>query len=111
MAEFKIVVSDPKIGKSINKEIKDKEISESKNNTRILIKKSKYALDQDPIMKDCPCYTCKNYTKSYLHYLFKTKSPAYYPLACEHNISVMQQACLHMQRVIIESSATSTPPS
>ena len=68
--------------------------------SRILIKKSKYALDQGPIMQGCNCYTCQNYSRSYLHYLYKTKAPAYYPLACEHNISVMQQTCLHMQDII-----------
>ena len=54
-------------------------------------------------MQGCKCYTCQNYSRSYLHYLYKTQAPAYYPLACEHNISVMQQACLHMQDIIRDS--------
>ncbi len=67
---------------------------------KILIKKAEYKLDQSPIMPDCPCHTCKNYSRSYIHYLFKTKAPAYFPLACEHNISVMQQTCEHMRNII-----------
>ena len=76
-----------------------KKLPEDKD-SRILIKKSCYALDQSPIMPNCPCYTCQKYTRSYLHYLFKTNAPAYHALACEHNISVMQQACQHMQDII-----------
>merc|ERR1712166_176498 len=30
------------------------------------LKKSKYATDMDPLDKDCTCYVCKNYTRSYL---------------------------------------------
>ena len=69
-------------------------------NPTILIKKAQYKLDQDPIMPGCECYTCKNYTRSYIHYLFKTQAPAYYPLACEHNIYVMQKACENMRDII-----------
>lgn len=72
----------------------------NKPDPKILIKKAEYKLDQDPIMPGCECHTCKNYSRSYIHYLFKTKAPAYYPLACEHNVFVMQKTCEIMRELI-----------
>ncbi|MES2217523.1 MAG: tRNA guanosine(34) transglycosylase Tgt [Pseudomonadota bacterium] len=68
---------------------------------RILIKKSIYAKDDTPIMDNCGCFTCKNYAKSYLHFLFKEKSSAYSHLACIHNIHVMHDACDKMRELIM----------
>lgn len=67
---------------------------------RILIKKQIYKLDNRPIMADCTCYTCKNYTRSYLHFLFKSNQVAYSRLACIHNVAVMQLACDKMRELI-----------
>lgn len=70
---------------------------------KIHIKNSRYALDQEPIMPGCECHTCQNYTRSYLHYLHKQKSLAYYQLACTHNVTVMQQVCNALQKLIHDS--------
>lgn len=68
---------------------------------RILIKKSQYAKDENPIMPDCDCYTCKNFSRAYLHYLFKEGLIAYFHLSSIHNVHVMQKVCLEMQRLIL----------
>lgn len=67
---------------------------------RIVIKKSIYANDNSPISKNCDCYTCQNYSRSYLHFLFKNKLPLYMPLACIHNVRVMHKTCEVMRDVI-----------
>lgn len=67
---------------------------------QLVIKKSMYARDENPILKNCNCHTCKNHSRAYLHYLFKIKSPAYHNLACIHNIHVMQKTCDVMHDVI-----------
>jgi queuine tRNA-ribosyltransferase len=72
----------------------------SQDRGRILIKKSIYAKDETPIMEGCTCYTCQHYSKSYLHFLFKTQAIAYSNLACIHNIHVMQHVCAVMRKVI-----------
>jgi len=64
---------------------------------RILIKKQQYAQDNTPVMEDCECYTCQNFSKAYLHFLFKSRSLLYAPLACAHNIRVMHQVCETMR--------------
>jgi queuine tRNA-ribosyltransferase len=71
------------------------------DNGRILIKKSRYAKDDTPIMESCTCYTCKHHTKAYLHFLFKEKSVAYSHLACIHNIHVMHDVCAKMRELIL----------
>ena len=37
----------------------------------------------------CDCFTCKNYTNSFLHHLFKAKEAAGHTLATIHNIAYM----------------------
>jgi queuine tRNA-ribosyltransferase len=71
---------------------------------RLLIKKSQYAQDDRPIMEGCGCYTCQNFTRSYLHFLFKQGSAAYSHLACIHNIHVMHDVCKTMREDILSFS-------
>jgi queuine tRNA-ribosyltransferase len=52
----------------------------------IAISKGKYANDFQPLDKNCDCYACNNFTRAYLHHLYKTKEMLYYRLATIHNI-------------------------
>jgi queuine tRNA-ribosyltransferase len=38
---------------------------------RLAIKNRKYALDEQPLDEACPCYTCRNFSRAYLHHLFE----------------------------------------
>jgi queuine tRNA-ribosyltransferase len=40
-------------------------------NGDIKIKNAKYRLDVQPIDKQCMCYTCRNFTRAYLHHLHR----------------------------------------
>lgn len=68
---------------------------------RILIKKMQYAKDESPIMPGCLCYTCQNFSRAYLHYLYKEGLIAYFHLASIHNIHVMQDVCIAMRELIM----------
>ena len=52
---------------------------------RINIKNAKFKRDFRPIMGDCECECCKNYTRAYLHHLFKTDEITAKVLASIHN--------------------------
>lgn len=52
---------------------------------RINIKNAKYRDDFTPLMADCDCECCKNYTRAYLHHLFKTDEITAKVLASIHN--------------------------
>ncbi len=67
---------------------------------RILIKKQQCATDERPILEGCDCYTCTHHSRAYLHFLFKSQQALYHPLACIHNIRVMQRTCEAIQATI-----------
>ncbi len=52
---------------------------------RINIKNAKFKHDFTPLMQDCRCECCKNYTRAYLHHLFKTDEITAKILASIHN--------------------------
>lgn len=46
---------------------------------------ARYRRDFSPLADDCDCYTCANYTRAYLHHLFKGKEMISCTLATIHN--------------------------
>lgn len=50
------------------------------------ILKALHRTDKKPIMKNCSCYTCQNFSRAYLHHLFKAKEILAYRLATIHNL-------------------------
>ncbi len=54
---------------------------------RINIKNKKYTYDLNPLDKECKCYTCRNYTRSYLKHLFKSKEILSSILLTVHNLN------------------------
>lgn len=73
------------------------------NNDRIQIKKACYAKDENPILENCECYTCQNFSRAYLHFLFKQQASLYCQLACIHNIYTMQKTCDKMRELILNN--------
>ncbi len=54
---------------------------------KLNIKNARYKTDESCIDEQCQCYTCKNYSKAYIHHLFRTQEITYYRLATLHNLS------------------------
>lgn len=53
------------------------------------LKNAKYKDDINPIDDKCDCYTCKNYTRSYLNHLYKAGEMLAGTLATIHNLRFM----------------------
>lgn len=53
------------------------------------INNSVYKNDFTPLDPSCSCPTCKNYTRAYLHHLFKAYEMTAYTLATIHNLRFM----------------------
>ncbi len=53
---------------------------------KILIKNASYRTDFTPIMQNCSCYTCKNFTRAYLHHLFRAEEILSSMLNSIHNV-------------------------
>ncbi len=52
---------------------------------RINIKRAEFKQDFRPFDETCDCYTCKNYSRAYLHHLFRTGELLSNTLATIHN--------------------------
>ena len=52
----------------------------------INIPNAKFRFDKEPIDTECNCYTCQNYSRSYLRHLYKSRELLAYRLNTVHNI-------------------------
>jgi queuine tRNA-ribosyltransferase len=50
-----------------------------------------YKTMEQPIVTDCNCYTCRNFSAAYLHHLFSCGELLAYRLATIHNLSFISQ--------------------
>lgn len=69
----------------------------------IKLKNAQYFDDKSPIDKDCNCYVCKNYSRSYLHHLVRENEMLAWTLISIHNIAFLHQL-LEKYRYMIENS-------
>jgi len=53
---------------------------------KVLIKNSRYAMDQRPIDPNCKCSVCARYTRAYLRHLFAAQEITAAILATHHNV-------------------------
>ncbi|RJQ38376.1 tRNA guanosine(34) transglycosylase Tgt [Candidatus Microgenomates bacterium] len=74
------------------------------NRFRFDINKSIYAKDQSTIAKGCGCYVCKNFTRAYLHHLFRTKELLAYRLASYHNLYFTINLVKEIREAIMDDS-------
>ncbi|MDO5747327.1 MAG: tRNA guanosine(34) transglycosylase Tgt [Actinomycetaceae bacterium] len=52
---------------------------------RVNITNARFRRDFTPVVHECECYTCRHYTKAYMHHLFKGKELLAFSLATIHN--------------------------
>lgn len=71
---------------------------------RINIKNKKYATDFNPIENDCQCYTCKNYSLSYIRHLHKNKEILASILLSVHNLYFLFDLINNARKTIIENT-------
>lgn len=71
---------------------------------RINIKNAKYKHDFTPLMPDCDCELCQNYTRAYLHHLFKTDEITAKILASIHNEHFVVQTTDHIRESLLDGT-------
>lgn len=74
-----------------------------KNWTIDLSKKS-YAEDKSPIDPTCGCYACANFSRAYLHHLFRVRELLSYRLATIHNLYFVISITKDIRQAIEEGS-------
>jgi len=70
----------------------------------IKIKNAQYKLDTRPLDEECGCYTCRNFSRAYLHHLHRIKEILGARLNTIHNLHYYQQLMADI-RAAIEADA------
>lgn len=68
------------------------------------ITNSQYALDKKPLDPGCMCYACQNYSRAYIHHLFKAKELLAYRLATYHNVYFITSVVKQIRESLKEES-------
>lgn len=66
----------------------------------VKIRNQKYKSDTSPLDPECPCYTCKHFSKSYLHHLDKCKEMTGATLNTIHNLTFYQTLMKNLRTAI-----------
>ncbi|MDD5152775.1 MAG: tRNA guanosine(34) transglycosylase Tgt, partial [Candidatus Pacebacteria bacterium] len=74
------------------------------NDGRININNREFVEDFTPIDSECDCYTCKNYTRSYVAHLSRSKEMLAGTLASIHNLRFIIALVEKMRLAIIDGS-------
>lgn len=72
----------------------------SNNNFTIQITNGKFATDPMPLDRDCLCLTCQNYSRAYIHHLFKAGEMLGMRLASYHNVWFITKLMEEMREAI-----------
>ena len=67
---------------------------------RLNIRKAQFRDDLGPIDPNCDCATCRTFTASYVHHLFRAKELLAYRLATVHNLRYLTQLTERMRAAI-----------
>lgn len=68
------------------------------------ITSSVYREDFGPLDEGCECPTCKNYTRAYVHHLFRTKEMLGLVLASEHNIHFLNTLTKNIRASMLDGT-------
>ncbi len=71
-----------------------------KSFVRLDIGKSAFLNNKNPIQKDCRCYTCQNFSLSFVHHLFKERELLGCYLATYHNLHFFSQFFISLRKDI-----------
>lgn len=66
------------------------------------ITKTVYKDNMERVDENCECYVCQNFTKAYLHHLFKQRELLGYTLATYHNLAVMEKFMSTIRELIAQ---------
>ena len=70
--------------------------------THFNVTRSRFALHLRPLVDNCTCHTCQNYTAAYIHHLFRAHEPTAMSLCSVHNLHIMVQMMAEYRRKILD---------
>jgi queuine tRNA-ribosyltransferase len=66
----------------------------------VRIRNARHATDTGPLDPDCSCYTCRNFTRAYLHHLQRVNEILGARLNTIHNLSYYQELMRGLREAI-----------
>ncbi len=73
---------------------------------RLNLRNRKFERDFTPLEDGCGCYACQNYTRAYLHHLYKAGELFAYRLVTIHNLYFLLKFMRDMRQAILEDRFT-----
>lgn len=73
-----------------------------KNNFTVSITNSKFTTDPEPIDPTCSCYVCQNYSRAYIHHLYKADEILGKRLGTHHNVAFILNLVKQIREAILE---------
>lgn len=70
---------------------------------KINIERSIYRDDENPLDENCKCYTCKNFSRAYIHHLYRTYEPIRDRYGNIHNLFFLQNMINECKKAIKNS--------
>ena len=74
---------------------------------RLRIRNETFRKDLRPVEEDCPCATCRGYSRAYLRHLFMAGEPLGMPLAVRHNLHFMESLMGQIRSAIKDEKLSS----
>lgn len=79
----------------------------AKNRFRTDIDKPNFTKDSRPLDENCSCYTCQNFTRAYIHHLFRSRELLSYNLISLHNVHFLVNLTKKIRESIINTDFSS----
>lgn len=79
-------------------------LGNSKNRFRTDIDKPQFVNDQKPLDPNCNCYTCQNFTRGYIHHLFRSRELLSYTLLSLHNVHFLVNLTKQIRTAILDDN-------
>lgn len=73
-----------------------------KNRFRISINKPLFKNDPKPLDQNCTCTTCQNFSRAYIHHLFRSRELLSYSLLSVHNVHFLVNLTKQIRKSILE---------
>ena len=69
---------------------------------RIQLRRLQYKFSEEALDADCDCNTCRNYSRAYLHHLYKTGETLGWTLLTRHNLTFYHRLMRRIRAAILE---------
>jgi tRNA-guanine transglycosylase len=73
-----------------------------KNRFRTDIDKPNFAGDKKPLDENCKCYTCQNFSRGYIHHLYRCRELLSYTLLSLHNVHFLVNLTKQIHQSILD---------